>query len=273
MKVHHLLLLLWLGASIATAQTPIAKKEAAFNPPDESTIPAGSTGDAIRSGEKILSQTSLLLKDFTGAALNCTSCHLNGGRQPGAAPWVGIWGVFPEYRARNARINSLQDRVNDCFERSMNGKALPYDSSEMLNILAYMHWLSKDVPTGMNVEGRGFIKITAPQAPDSERGKKIYAEKCAICHQPDGQGQYGPNGEVIFPALWGDKSFNIAAGMARLNTAAAFTKANMPLGQGYTLTDQEAFDVALYFTRQPRPDFAGKSQDWPKGKKPKDARY
>lgn len=61
--------------------------------------------------------------------------------------------------------------------------------------------------------------------------------------------------------------------MARLNTAAAFTKANMPLGQGYTLTDQEAFDVALYFTRQPRPDFAEKSLDWPEGDKPEDARY
>jgi len=31
--------------------------------------------------------------------------------------------------------------------------------------------------------------------------------------------------------------------------------------------------VAAYFTRQPRPDFARKSQDWPKGDKPSDAPY
>lgn len=171
MKIHHLLLLLWLGTGTAVAQSPTAEK-AAFNPPDEATIPANPYGDAIRLGQKLLFQTSLLLKNNSGSASNCTSCHLNGGRQPNAAPWVGIWGVFPEYRTRNARIYSLQDRINDCFERSMNGKALPYNSKEMLGMLAYMHWLSKDVPTGMSVEGRGFIKITAPQAPDSERGKK-----------------------------------------------------------------------------------------------------
>ena len=55
--------------------------------------------------------------------------------------------------------------------------------------------------------------------------------------------------------------------MARLNTAAAFVKHKMPLGQGGTLTDQEAFDVAAYFTTQPRPDFAAAAKDWPKGDK------
>ena len=61
--------------------------------------------------------------------------------------------------------------------------------------------------------------------------------------------------------------------MARLNTAAAFAKANMPLGQGGSLSDQDAFDVAAFFIRQPRPDFGRKSEDWPKGGKPEDARY
>ena len=61
--------------------------------------------------------------------------------------------------------------------------------------------------------------------------------------------------------------------MARLNTAAAFTKTNMPRGQENTLTNQQAFDIAAYFTQQPRPDFAAKSRDWPKGDKPQDAPY
>jgi thiosulfate dehydrogenase len=77
----------------------------------------------------------------------------------------------------------------------------------------------------------------------------------------------------MFPALWGPRSFNIGAGMARLNTAAAFIKSSMPLGQGGSLTNQEAYDIAAYFTQQPRPDFKKKSQDWPKGDKPPDARY
>ena len=74
------------------------------------------------------------------------------------------------------------------------------------------------------------------------------------------------------PPLWGKDSFNVGAGMARMYTAAAFVKHNMPLGQGGTLTAQEAVDVAAFFTQQPRPDYAARANDWPKGDKPKDAR-
>ncbi len=254
---------------------PSAKTVAPFKPPVDSEIPSGPVGDSIRLGQRILSQTQQSAKGYVGNGLNCTSCHLQGGRVQYAAPWVGLWAVFPEYRSRNAQVNSLEERVNDCFRRSMNGKPLPYDSPEMVGILSYIWWLSKGVPTGMDVEGRGFARIKLPegQKPDPENGKAVYAAKCASCHGKDGQGMNGPKGEYLFPALWGPKSFNIGAGMARLNNATAFVKANMPLGQGNTLTDKEAFDVAAYFTQQPRPDFAAKVKDWPKGDKPVDARY
>jgi len=83
----------------------------------------------------------------------------------------------------------------------------------------------------------------------------------------------GADGAYLFPALWGPTSFNIGAGMARLANAAAFTKSNMPLGSGNSLSDRDAIDIAAYVTRQTRPDFAAKTQDWPKGDKPPDARY
>ena len=267
---------LLLAAAISAAHAAdgaMPKKTAAFNPPPESEIPSGPMGDAIRYGQQVLTQTQVVAKQYVGNGLNCTSCHLDGGRTPYAAPWVGIWGAFPEYRTRNAVVNSLQDRVNDCFQRSMNGKPLPYDSREMRGILAYMQWLSKGVPTGMDVEGRGFKRIKAERAADPIVGKSVYAAKCAACHGAEGQGINGPQGEYLFPPLWGERSFNIGAGMARLNTAAAFVKVNMPRGQGNTLTDQEAYDVAAYFTHQPRPDFKDKDKDWPTGGKPADARY
>jgi thiosulfate dehydrogenase len=259
----------------ARASAASAPQRVPLKAPSPDTVPRGPMGDAIRLGEKVLTQTQVHAKQYVGNGLNCTSCHLDGGRTPHASPWVGIWGVFPEYRTRNATVNALQDRINDCFRRSMNGKALPMDSPEMRGILAYMWWLSSGVPVGAEVEGRGFRRIALPEGtkPDPANGKKVYAEKCASCHGPDGQGITGPKGEYMFPALWGPKSFNIGAGMARLNNAAAFVKANMPLGQGDTLSDKEAFDVAAYFIAQPRPDFAGKANDWPKGGKPPDARY
>lgn len=250
-----------------------APQAAPFRPPQEAEIPAGPVGEEVRKGLSLLSHTRDRLPAFVGNGLNCTSCHLNAGRTPYAGTWVGIWGVYPEFRTRNARLNTLEDRVNDCFERSMNGKALPADGPEMRAILAYFWWLSRGVPTGTSVEGRGFRPVKPPQPPDAARGRQVYALRCAACHAPDGQGQQGPNGAYLFPPLWGPKSFNIAAGMARRNTAAAFIKANMPLGQANTLSDQEAADVAAYVVSQPRPDFPGKERDWPNGGKPKDSPY
>jgi thiosulfate dehydrogenase len=115
--------------------------------------------------------------------------------------------------------------------------------------------------------------MSLPQPADAGRGKEVFAARCVVCHGANGEGQFSPAGETLVPPLWGARSFNIGAGMARLGNAAAFVKHNMPLGQGETLSDQEAYDVALYFTTQPRPDFARKDKDWPKGDKPKDARY
>ncbi len=273
-NVHVVLISLFLAA-----WTPIvsgaedAKATAPFRPPQ--AMPTGPMGDAIRYGEKVLTQTQVYAKKYVGNGLNCTSCHLGGGKTPFASPWVGLWGVFPEYRSRNAAVNTLQDRVNDCFQRSMNGKALPADSAEMRGVLAYIWWLSRDVPTGVEVNGRGFkhLQLPAGTKPDTARGRELYAEKCAACHGKDGQGMTGPKGQYQFPALWGAKSFNIGAGMARISSAGAFVKTNMPLGQGNTLADRDALDIADYVIHQPRPDYPAKKKDWPKGDKPADARY
>lgn len=228
---------------------------------------------AVRLGERIARNTPFEAPRYTGNKLSCTNCHLNAGRTSWAAPWIGIWGVFPEYRARSGRLNSLEERINDCFERSLNGRALPTGSPEMIGLLTYMHWLSTDIPTGTAFESRGFKKIKKERPPDPHLGEKLYQNKCAACHGLNGQGQILTDGKVLYPPLWGSQSFNIGAGMARLNTAAAFIKTNMPLGQGNTLTEQEAFDIAAYFTQKPRPDFTLKRRDWPKGDKPEDARY
>ncbi|WP_292938356.1 c-type cytochrome [Noviherbaspirillum sp.] len=272
MSLRSLALLVLFGAMFSPAVAQTAQARAEFKVPDESTIPSGPQGDAIRNGKLLLTQTHQRLPKNVGNKLTCSNCHLNAGTMPGASPWVGIWGVFPEYRSRSAKINSLQQRINDCFQRSMNGKALPYDSQEMNDILAYMQWLSSGVPVGMSVKGRGFVQINRDLKPNVENGKAVYAAKCVSCHQVDGQGVKNPDGSYAFPPLWGKQSFNVGAGMARTYTAAAFVRHNMPLGQPDTLTEQEAVDVAEYFTHQARPDFPDKAKDWPKGDKPKDAR-
>jgi len=249
-----------------------AAADAPFAPPPADAVPSGQLGDAIWYGEKVATQTTTTIKANVGANVACTSCHIKGARTPNASPWVGLWGVYPAYDARSGRVITLADRINECLRRSMNGKPLPLDSVPMRGLLSFIWWLSKGVPTGEPVAGRGFLEIQAPGTADPARGKVVYEQKCAACHGATGQGVMGPGGQVVFPALWGSRSFNIGAGMARLDIAAAFVKAKMPLG-GVAISDQEAFDVAAYFTRQPRPDFTAKNRDWPDGGKPADARY
>ncbi len=236
------------------------------------TPPEGPRRELIRYGERLVSDTRRTGRAFAKADMNCTSCHLELGRTANAASWVGLWSVFPEYRARTGRFVSIEDRVVECFERSLNGHPPPRGSHAMQAILAYLQWLSEDVPPASGV-GRGLVHVTLPEGAtaSAERGERIYATRCAHCHGRDGSGMQGDG--FFYPPLWGPRSFTIAAGMARLSTAAAFVKANMPYGQGNTLRDLEAYDVALYFTSKPRPDFAGKTRDWPNGDRPGDARY
>lgn len=231
-------------------------------------------------GMRLHLDTRALLPGHVGNALNCTSCHLNAGTVADGSPFVGVSAFFPGYAPRAGREIRLEDRINGCFLRSMNGKAVPVDSADMKAMVAYFDWMKGATKPADKVAGRGIGKIDRAIKPNADNGGQIYAEQCAACHGKDGEGLLQADGSYVYPPLWGSESFNIGAGMARTYTAAAFVKRNMPigfreqfpLGQG-GLSDQEAVDVAEYFSHQARPDFAGKAKDWPKGQKPTDARY
>lgn len=252
----------------ATAQVSAAPTlDALFLPPSPESIPGDLRGEQIRLGYEIIVRTQDYASAYVGNGLNCTNCHLDAGLNPNAASFVGISGLYPEYRARADRRMSLADRINECFERSMNGKPLPPDSSKLQAIVTYIEWLSQNVPRGSKISWRGISRIASSRAPDAMNGKKVFATKCVFCHGSDGQGT------MAAPPVWGSRSYNVAAGMARVSVAASFIKANMPRGWGWSVTDDEAFDVAAYINSQPRPDFAGKVHDWPKGGKPADVPY
>jgi thiosulfate dehydrogenase len=238
-----------------------------FSPPSPENIPGDLRGEAIRMGYLMVVETQEYGKRYVGNALNCTNCHLDAGLNPNAMSFVGISVLYPEYHAREGMRMSLADRINQCFERSMNGKALPSDSSRLSAIVAYIEWLSQNVPPGTSVPWRGIPQVTSSRPPDSAKGKQVFAKKCVFCHGTDGQGT------MAGPPVWGPRSYTIGAEMARVGVAASFIKANMPRGWGWTMTDDEAFDVAAFINSQPRPDFPGKVRDWPKGSKPVDAPY
>ncbi|HEX7272628.1 MAG TPA: c-type cytochrome [Casimicrobiaceae bacterium] len=251
-------------ASVAIAGVPLVI-------PGADSMPTGALGDAVRYGQTIVNDTQNTVASYVGNGLTCSQCHIGGGTVVYAAPFAGLPGLFPEYRSRTGRVETLEERINDCFLRSMNGQVLPAYSREMIALLAYIGWLSQGVPGGVEVTGRGFRDIRSPTPPDATRGKALYAERCSACHGANGQGVRASGRGYAFPPLWGADSFNQGAGMARVSIAAAFIQTKMPLGAGGTLTDQEAYDIAAYVTSQPRPAFSKAASDWPHGDAPPDA--
>jgi cytochrome c len=117
----------------APAQNPDDRTtiDAVFSPPSLETIPPGRRGEQIRMGYEIVVQRQQYAKRYVGNKLSCTNCHLDAGLNPNAAPFVGLSVLYPEYRVRVDRQMSLADRINECFERSLNGKALPPESSKL----------------------------------------------------------------------------------------------------------------------------------------------
>ncbi|WP_286752339.1 MULTISPECIES: c-type cytochrome [Sphingobacterium] len=239
-------------------------------------------GEMASYGEKLIKNTYDYFYDGEvkiGNKLACSSCHLNGGTKAFAAPYVGLTNVFPTYIGRENKIESLEERINGCFERSMNGRAIPENSKEMRAIVTYIKNISVNTVNKGRLAGQGFIKMDIPnRAADLKHGQVVFENKCASCHGRDGQGLPQTAGKGYqYPPLWGKDSYNDGAGMARLLTAARFIKANMPLGATYDapqLKDDEAYDVAAYINSFDRPQKTDKQLDYPNlSKKPKDSPY
>jgi thiosulfate dehydrogenase len=253
-------------ADSASASATRPPATVAFRVPSESEIADTVVLASVRRGRALMTATRDSLPKHVGNALRCVSCHPSDGMQPNAMPWIGVYARFPQYRSRTGRTIVLEDRINDCFERSMNGLALDRGGRDMRDIIAYMSFLSYGIPVGAAVEGMS-IPALKPLPGDTLRGAQIYATTCSVCHGVDGDGTVGA------PPVWGPRSYNIGAGMARVRTAAAFIRRVMPFDRPGSLTDQQAFDVATYINTRPRPDFADKADDWPHGDPPPDVAY
>lgn len=230
-----------------------SKPADSFTPPPESEIPKNEYGETVLLGKALFTNTQQYAKNYVGNAMNCSNCHLDNGRKANSAPLWAAYVLYPAYRKKTGKVDTIQTRIQGCFMYSMNGRPPALDSKEMTALVTYHYWMAKGAPTGVKLPGQGFIKVPKPaQTPDLARGEAVYKNNCVICHGANGEG-IKVNGQYAFPPLWGEESFNWGAGMHRVDTAAGFIKANMPYGLGGTLSDQEAWDVALFMNSHQRP--------------------
>ena len=212
--------------------------------------------DLIAHTARYFGPNGLISKTTNG--MNCQNCHLDAGTKPWGNNYGSVASTYPKFRERSGGIEDIFKRVSDCFERSLNGKAPDTNSREMQAIRMYIEFLGSNVKKGEKAKGSGLKEFAMLDRPaDPVRGKIVYEQKCQSCHQADGQGIKHPNGaEYLYPPLWGNNSYNDAAGLYRITNFARYVKYNMPLGASHTmpiLTDEEAWDVAAYVNSQPHP--------------------
>jgi thiosulfate dehydrogenase len=271
----------WAGLSTGpfTASGLAAPNLSIWTVPEVGALPDDEHGRLVRRGRDLITATYAHIgpevpnpdNRYAGNNLACGNCHLEAGTKKFGLPIFGLFGEFPRYSVRSGAEITIEERVNSCMTRSMNGRALPGEAPQMRAVIAYIKFLSTGVPPGQELPGLGAGRMPElTRAADPARGRTIYTNTCADCHGIDGLGvrRSLPSVDLgyMMPPLWGSDSFNDGAGMARLINAANFVHFNMPHGADYLnpqLSVEDAWDVAAYVVSQPRPHKQGLERDYP----------
>lgn len=266
-----------------TKNTPSAqsKDTTVFSAPDTSKIPHDKFGDMVRYGRDLVINTAYYLGPdgtkgkYLGNKMNCTNCHLDAGTRPYGFNFFSTYPRYPQYRGREDRILTLEERINNCIERPQSGTPMPLDAPEMVAIACYIKWISTNVPVGHHVKGDECLEIDSvalTKAADPEKGAIIFAENCSSCHGANGEGKWNADSTTyIYPPLWGPHSYQKGSSPHRVVKVARFIKGNMPDKKAFWskpfLTDEQCLDVAAFINDDsihPRPEKKDKSiPDYP----------
>ncbi len=259
-----------LGLGVAAATTSCGSKvegkasNAAPEAPKEITvtidlknIPNDKFGELVQYGRELMMNTARYIGPkgsaghYTGNLMSCTNCHQDGGTKPFSFNLLASHDNYPQYRAREGKVLTLAERVNNCVTRPHNGKPLPLDSKEMVAFLAYLKWINSYAPKGQPFKGQHNRKLDLPDvAANPIHGAELFVQHCERCHGKDGAGQLNPEGTAYtYPPLWGPASYQPGSSMHRVVKQAEWLKNNMPYDkteQGPFLSDADALDIAAF---------------------------
>jgi thiosulfate dehydrogenase len=198
---------------------------------------------------------------YAGNNLVCSNCHFDAGTRYASFNLVGVTSRYPQYSERKKEMETIEQRLNDCMERSMNGKPLPLESREMKGMVAFLEFISRDVPKGFRVHGEGIADVPLlGREPDPVKGKEDYVKFCSTCHGGSGEGALNDPlipGLVKYavPPLWGPDTYNNGAGMSKAPSSVKFIYHMMPFDDKNSLTLEAAYDIEEFINSQPRPEF------------------
>jgi len=225
---------------------------------DTTKIPAGKYGEAVRYGRQLMLHTAYLIGPdgvnghYTNNKMNCTNCHQDAGTKPFSLNLVNSFHNYPSYRAREGKVLTLAERINNCIMHPHLGKPLPLDCKEMIGFMSYLKWLCDSANVDKHTKGLKNVNIDLPDTAASPlAGAKLYVQDCARCHGNNGQGKIRfDNVAYEYPPLWGSKAYQPGSSMHRIVKMAQWLVSNMPYDKATHdkpfLTSAEALDLAAF---------------------------
>lgn len=266
--------MIWSCNTGSSARTPAVIDMPELLKVDTTAIPDDQYGELVRYGRALMLNTAYYIGPdgingrYLGNKMNCTNCHQDAGTKAFSFNLMTSHQQYPQYRAREGKVLTLAERINNCVTRPHNGKPLPLDGKEMVAFLSYLRWINSFVPKDKPYQGSHNLAVKLPDtAADPEKGRTLYQEYCARCHGKNGEGL--PAGVTYtYPPLWGPQSYQPGSSMHRVIKQAQWLKANMPYDKATWdkpfLTDEEALDIAAFVNNDSlhaRPDV--KNYDYP----------
>jgi thiosulfate dehydrogenase len=227
-------------------------------PLDTSRIPKNKFGEEVKYGRELMLHTAYYIGPngingkYTRNKMSCTNCHQDAGTKPYSLNLEASFNNYPEYRAREGKVLSLAERINNCIMHPHLGEPLPLDSKEMIAFISYLKWISDSSKVNRNTPGVKNLEIPFPEEEASpKKGEQLFVVNCARCHGTDGEGiMADDSSSYIYPPLWGQKAYQPGSSMHRIIKMAQWLVANMPYDKATHdkpfLKSDEALDLAAF---------------------------
>jgi len=259
-------------ATLAGNNSAAKRPQPKWDIPDTSELTGSENDRLIKYGRALVANTAYYFGPKGTIAhksngMNCQNCHLNAGTKLFGNNFSLSAIGYPRFKERSGTVETMVKKIEDCFERSMNGTRIDSNGREMKAFLVYLRWIGKNVKKGTKPEGSGIEELAFLDRPaDTAKGRAVFVSKCQTCHQKDGQGILNAGGwGYTYPPLWGEHSYNIGASIYRLSKFAGYVKSNMPFGADHKheqLSNEQAWDVAAFVNSQQHP-YKNTDADYP----------